>query len=401
MNIVSKVKAFIAHPFFKNPKTLSYLWLLVLPLVASVKYVYISPNNYIIFRQVFWHTIHKLPLYIPYSSEYYDLNHYGVLFSAVIAPFALPPVWPGLLLWLAALSALLYFAVKNLPRANYLFIYWFCANELLTALFMQQFNVAIVACILLSFLFIEKEKDLWAAFFILLGTFVKLYSIVGLAFFFFSKHKVKFIISLAGWSVVFFILPMLYTSPHYVISQYIAWASDLSAKNQQNMFSQGTNVSLLGIVRKISGIATYSDSYLIGAGILLFMLPYLRFKQYAHLAFRYFILASSLLFVVLFSSGSESSGYITALVGVAIWYTAAPWKRSKWDVALMVFVFVVSSLSPTDIFPRYFRNVWIIPYALKALPCVLVWFKLTYELCTRDFSSSKIIAENDTAKQIA
>ncbi len=330
-----------------------------------------------------------------------SFDHYGVFFSTVIAAFAWPPVWFGLLFWLIGLSTFLYFAVKNLPRANYLFIYWFCANELLTALFMQQFNVAIVACILFSFLFIEKEKDIWATFFIMFGTFVKLYSIAGLAFFFFSKHKPKFIISLVGWSVVFFILPMLIASPGYVIEQYGAWITDLLAKNDLNMFGSGTNISLLGMVRKISGIATYSDAYLIGPGILLFMLPYLRFKQYVHLAFRYFILASTLLFVVLFSTGSESSGYIIALVGVAIWYTAALWKRNKWDVILLIFVFAVTSLSPTDIFPRVIRKTLIQPYALKALPCVLVWLKSCYEICTRDFSESKLDVDNETTKRIS
>ena len=47
---------------------------------------------------------------------------------------------------------------------------------------MQQFNIAVAAMILSSFFLIEKEKDGWAAFFIVLGTLVKLYGIVGLAF---------------------------------------------------------------------------------------------------------------------------------------------------------------------------------------------------------------------------
>ena len=53
------------------------------------------------------------------------------------------------------------------------------------------------------------------------------------------------------------------------------------------MFSTGQNVSLLGIVRKISGLATYSDLYLIIPGIILFVLPYFRFSQYRNLNFRY------------------------------------------------------------------------------------------------------------------
>ena len=64
------------------------------------------------------------------------------------------------------------------------------------------------------------------------------------------------------------------------------------------------------------------------------------------MAFRQTLLASVLMFVVLFSTGSESSGYIIPFVGVVIWYTAAPWQRTGWDVALLVFVFILSSLSP-------------------------------------------------------
>jgi len=397
MYTLSSLKKKIAPYFLDDSKILRYLWLLILPVAAMTK----SSNNFMIFRQVFWHTIHQLPLYTAYPAEYADVNHYGIFFSTIVAPFALPPVWLGMLLWLIALSALLYIAIRNLPQANTLFIYWFCANELLTALYLQQFNIAIAASLLFSFIFIEKEKDVWAAFFIMLGTFVKLYSIAGLAFFFFSKHKTKFTISLAGWSVVFFVLPMLISSPDYVLGQYTDWLRVLSEKNQENMFALHQNISLLGMVRKISGIATYSDLWLIGPGIVLFLLPYLRFKQYANLAFRYFILASALLFIVLFSTGSESSGYITALIGVCIWYTAAPWKRNKWDLALVIFVFIITSLSPTDIFPHFIRKTLIKPYALKALPCVMVWLQICYELCTRDFSESNSDKEKATTKEIA
>ncbi len=397
MYTLSSLKKKIAPYFLDDSKILRYLWLLILPVAAMTK----SSNNFMIFRQVFWHTIHQLPLYTAYPAEYADVNHYGIFFSTIVAPFALPPVWLGMLLWLIALSALLYIAIRNLPQANTLFIYWFCANELLTALYLQQFNIAIAASLLFSFIFIEKEKDVWAAFFIMLGTFVKLYSIAGLAFFFFSKHKTKFTISLAGWSVVFFVLPMLLSSPDYVLGQYTDWLRVLSEKNQENMFALHQNISLLGMVRKISGIATYSDLWLIGPGIVLFLLPYLRFKQYANLAFRYFILASALLFIVLFSTGSESSGYITALIGVCIWYTAAPWKRNKWDLALVIFVFIITSLSPTDIFPHFIRKALIKPYALKALPCVMVWLQICYELCTRDFSESNSDKEKATTKEIA
>ena len=144
------------------------------------------------------------------------------------------------------------------------------------------------------------------------------------------------------------------------------------------------------MVHRTTGLA-FSDLWLIVPGLLLFAIPYLRLSQYRYVAFRQTLLASVLMFVVLFSTGSESSGYIIAFVGVVIWYTAAPWKRTGWDVALMVFVFILSSLSPSDLFPAYLRKEWVQPYALKALPVTLVWLKLYYEMYTRNYGSQKIV----------
>ena len=182
---------------------------------------------------------------------------------------------------------------------------------------------------------------------------------------------------------------MLISSPEYVLGQYVEWYERLAAKNGENTFALMQNISLLGMIRKISGSAAYSDLWVILPGLALFGLPYLRFSQYRHLAFRYGILSSVLLFVVLFSTGSESSTYIIPFAGIALWYVTCPWKRTGWDVALMVFAFVLSSLSPSDLFPRSLREVYVLPYALKALPPTLIWLRLSYELLTRDYAPSE------------
>lgn len=74
-------------------------------------------NNFRIFRSVFWHTVHKSPLYAEYPAEHFDVNHYGVLFSALIAPFAVLPVLPGVLLWMLANVWMLFYAVRQLNIA--------------------------------------------------------------------------------------------------------------------------------------------------------------------------------------------------------------------------------------------------------------------------------------------
>ena len=369
-----------------DPRTLLWVWMII-AVTGMTRFGHGRENNFLIFKYEFWHVVHQLPLYIHYPAEYFDLNHYGPTFAMVIAPFAVPPTWLGMLLWLIALTLFLYVAIRHNVFTTYqqVFVYWFCAHEMLNGIQMQQFNIAIAAIIVLTYYCIEREKDFWAAFFIMLGTFVKIYGIVGLAFFLFSKHKGKFVGSLILWAVIMFVAPMVISSPEYIIGQYHDWYVSIVEKNADNMFSHGTNISLLGVVRKISGCATYSDLWLIIPGLIAFAAPYLRFKQYANDAFRQTLLASVLMFTVLFSTGSENSTYIIAVVGVAIWYTAAPWQRSKWDVALMVYVFICCTMAHSDLMPRFVREEYMKPYGLKALPVIFVWFKLCYEIITKDY----------------
>ena len=391
LRLCAKVQTFFRKPFFTQPRTLFGLWTFLAVIAGITKIVPHRHNNFLIFRGVFWHTLQKLSLYDFYPKEYNDHNHYGPIFSLLIAPFAVVPDALGLLGWLVVLALGMYYAVRRLPleEGRQIFLYWFCAHELLTALQMQQFNIAIAAIIVGSFAAIEKGREVTAAFLIVLGTFVKLYGVVGLAFFFFVKRKPRFILALIGWSVVCFVAPMLISSPEYVLGQYVEWYERLAAKNGENTFALMQNISLLGMIRKISGSAAYSDLWVILPGLALFGLPYLRFSQYRHLAFRYGILSSVLLFVVLFSTGSESSTYIIPFAGIALWYVTSPWKRTGWDVALMIFAFVLSSLSPSDLFPRSLREAYVLPYALKALPPTLIWLRLSYELLTRDYAPSE------------
>ena len=380
-----KVAQLLSKPFFHDYRTILVMWI-VMCLILAITKSYNSDGNYRIFIGVWYHTIEQLPLFDHYPLEYDDMNHYG--------PFFALTRYAGMFFWMLFLCMFLYVSIRKSDFTKYqqLFLFWFCSHELLNALFLQQYNVAITAGVLLTFTMIERRQDFWAAFFIMLGTMIKLYGIVGLAFFFFSKNKTKLLLSCLFWGVVMFVAPMAVASPEYIISQYYEWYVALVEKNADNinvlngnMADLSTNISLLGMVRRTTQILTYSDLWLIIPGIIAFCIPYLRISQYKHVAFRQTLLASVLMFTVLFSTGSENSTYIIAFAGVALWYASAPWQRSKWDIALMVVVFIISSLSPGDLFPKVIYREVIQPYALKALPVTIVWFKLCYEMYTRDY----------------
>ncbi|MGQ7854328.1 glycosyltransferase family 87 protein [Pedobacter sp. WC2501] len=368
---------------------------LILALVAGFKqYHHHSYNNYLVFKYVYWHTIDLQNLYNNYP-EYQDSNHYGPIFSIFIAPFALLPDGLGCILWNIANVAILLWGIYSLPIAlnKRSIIAWICAHEALTALFSFQFNIALTGLILLSFSYLIKKKEVQSAFFIAFGTLVKLYGIVGLAFFFFTKNKLKFVLGCLIAFLVLFALPMAISSPGFVIQSYADWYHSLAHKNDLNAsLTSFQDISVMGMARRISRNVNLPNMPFLLGGLLLFALPYLRISQYKHLAFRLMLLASTLIFTVIFSSGSESPTYIIAFAGVAIWFIVQKSPRSKWAIGLFVFAFCLTSLSPSDLFPRAVKE-FIRLYSLKALPCMIVWFTIIYQMMKEDFESYSLTAK--------
>jgi len=389
-SINKKITSFLNLSFFNNRIIIISLWLLIALLSVLIKLDINDINNYKIFKNVFFHTIDKLPLYKEYPLEYFDHNHYGPIFSLVIAPFAMFPDYIGIPLWSLFNAGVLAWAITQLPlKATQInAILWICLHELLTTLLGLQFNPLMTAIIILSFVYINKAKDFWSAFFIVLGVFVKLYGIVGLAFFFFSKNKIKFILSLIFWSIVMFCLPMLLSSPEYIIQTYKEWFERLVEKNNENAgLNSYQDISLMGIVRRFFQNSSLSNLPFLIGGVFLFGLQYLRIKEYKEVSYRLMLLASVLIFTVIFSSGSESPTYIIAFVGVAIWFVIQPKPISKFYIALFIFALTLTSLSPSDLIPKYLKDNFIRPYALKALPCVLIWFAIVYEMLRNKFKN--------------
>ncbi|QIG88362.1 DUF2029 domain-containing protein [Chryseobacterium sp. POL2] len=383
--------------FISNPRYIGIIYIVISAVSALAKYnrgpgAY---NNYLIFKNVFFNTLQQRNLYAYYPDLYFDCNHYGILFSALIAPFAIMPDWLGIILWNVANTLVFLFAIKNLPFSskNKAFFAWLCLQEFITAAVSLQFNIALTGLLILSATYIYKQKEIKSALAIAIGIFVKIYGIVGFSAFFFIKNKIKFILALAVFCVLFFIIPMLYSSTHFGIQSYVDWYTELVLKNNKNqVLGNYQDISLMGFVRRVLQDASISNLSFLMFGLPLFALPYIRISQYKHLAFKLLILSSTLLFTVLFSSGSESPTYIIAVAGVMIWFLIQKNKKTL-DIALLVFVIVLTCFSSSDLFPKFVKENYIIKYSLKSLPCSIVWLRIIYELMTRNFETDyKVIA---------
>lgn len=379
--------------FIHNKKLIIGLWCAVI-LLVSIKHNFTSTrhNNYLIFKYTYLHAITGETLYWPHPGEYLDKNHYGPLFSLLFAPFAVLPDPLGELLFVGLSVLFLLWAIYALPlvewQKNVMLL--ICINELLTAGFNIQFNISIAAIVLSTYILAIRGKELWAPLPMLVGTFVKLYGVVALAFFFFVKNKFKFIMGCIIWSVVLFIAPMILSSPEYVISMYAEWLKALVNKNTQNIsLTSHQDYSVMGFFRRTLGDSSIPNLPFLIAGVILFALPYLRISHYKNRAFQLLIVASTLMFPVLFSSASEGSTYIIVFVGIALWFVIQP-KPYKWyHWAFLGGVIFFASLNSTDVYPYAFRD-FLRLHAFKAVPCTLVWIRIIYELVTKDFSNYEV-----------
>lgn len=375
--------------FASNPKYIYGIYLVVSVVSALSKY-FRGPqacNNYYIFKNVFLNSLKQRNLFLEYPDLFFDCNHYGVFFGVIIAPFAFLPDWLGMPLWNLANAAVLVFAFSKLPisEAKKSFLAWLCLQEFITAAVSLQFNVALTGLLILSAVFIYEKKETKSAIAILIGFFVKLYGIAGLSSFFFIKNKSKFILSFILIGILFLILPMMYSSCHFGLQCYADWFHSLTEKNMSNqVLGNRQDYSLMGIVRRVLGKADISNFVFLIPGVLVFALPYLRIKQYKFLPFQLLILVSTLLFIVLFSSSSESPTYIIAVSGVMIWFIIQK-DRTPFVWFLLVFVMILTCFSFSDIFPKYVKENYIVKYSLKALPCCFVWFRVIFELLTKNF----------------
>src|SRR5476651_766228 len=72
-------------------------------------------NNYFVYKYNFINVIHQHNLYTHQPAYYFDLNHYGPVFSLIIAPFALLPDSVGVVLWVMFNCWILLKAIQLLP----------------------------------------------------------------------------------------------------------------------------------------------------------------------------------------------------------------------------------------------------------------------------------------------
>ncbi len=346
-------------------------------------------NNFIIFKQSFFHLQNHTNLYALYVNEYWDHYYYSPSFAALIAPFSFLPSFMAPYAWGFFDAGILYYAIKQLPIAPKYqnFILLLSANEMMNAASNLQSNGIMAATLILAFVYLLKQKETKASVFILVGFFIKLYSIAGLAFFFFSNHKKRFIVGFLFWLLVIVLLPLIFTSPNFLIQCYRDWMTALSLKSNfdvtVSMHQNMVDITLQGMVKRILNLPTLSKWIFIIPGLIVFGAQYLFYQYFTHPIYRLYLLCSVLLFIIVFNTGTESPTFIIGVPAICLWYVLQ--EKTKWTATIFIVSIFFSSFSYSDIFTPWLRTHIMMPYALKVLGCFIVWVTIAVQIFTKQF----------------
>jgi len=371
--------------FYQDNRFVLFLWVLITLIFVIDSWVTHRYNNYLIFENTFRNLLHERSLYTHYPAYHDDTNHYGPVFSVLIAPFAMLHNWVGLLLWNLFNCFLLFKAIQTLPLSEEkkVVIGYIAIPCLIESMLNQQFNAGAGALMILSYTLLNKDKGIWSALCIVLGTFIKLYGIVGLVFFFFAKKKPQFILWLIMWSLIIFLLPMLFASPDFVASSYVDWKNSLVGKNMLNVLGEGIDISIMGFFRQLLDEPEIPNFLFLALGSLVFMLPFKRIVNFEKQKFQLMILSSVMLFPVLFSTGAEDCTFIISVVGVGIWYVKENNKAMK-RVLLPVLLFITCNF-PLLLFPAFAKS-HPLSLAIISFPYFLVWLRIIYNATKSRFA---------------
>jgi hypothetical protein len=330
-------------------------------------------NNW---RMAYWsfhHLVSGADLYAAYPDKYYDLYQYSPTFALLMAPFAMLPMWLGLLLFNSVNIAVYYYGVRRLlPERLGLIALLILYFEVVRTTQNTEINTLITGLIILTFLWLERGRVLAPAAAIATGFVIKIFPLAAGALALPHRWRWRFGLALAGALLLALLAPLLVTPASMLMHQYQWWA-ELEQHYGRTLRIESL-MALLTLV--IPGSWPNWPVQLAGTAVLL--LPYwVRRADWGDPGFRRAMLYLLLLYLILFNHQAESPTFIIAMTGVTAWYLTGP--RRPLHHVLMALSWILVSLFSV-ILPARALNVCCRPWHYKTIPILLVWLVMLWEL---------------------
>lgn len=358
------------------------LWLAAV-IIVSLQAGAQHNNNFEIFRTAWGNLLAGRDLYGA-NPSHHDFFKYSPTFALLFGPFAVVPFTLGMLMWNAANAAALYWGLGRVlePRpalAARAIVFLDTVGSMQNA----QSNALAAGLMILAFGLLYARQEMRAAVAIAIGAAIKIFPLAAAVFAIFRPYRVpRFAMIGAGVATASILAPLLVLSPTELLEQYRSWGAISSADASLRGYSVMEQIHLW------TG-ANWPNwpVQLVGLGVL--MAPLARISRWGVERFRLLVLASLLMFCVLFNHKAESPTFVVGAAGVAIWLVTAQRDRLAWT-AFAVFL-VGTVLSASELMPELLQENFFEPYRFKTVPLLLIWI----------LTQSALWTESSTPRQSA
>lgn len=348
--------------------------------------LYTHYNNYIIFKNSFFHWVESKNLYVSYPSEQYDLFKYSPFFAMIFGVLAILPNALGLAFWNLTNVMVLVLAVRKIPFDNNkknLIYGILLLQETITATINSQSNALIAGLLILGWLALEKGNWWKAALFIGFTVFIKLFGLLFFLLFLLYPKWWRGILPALTVCLAMLLIPAVAGGFDTLWMQYKGYLSLLA--NDHGTF---VKYSVMGWLTSWFDFSPSKNAIVfsgllvqLGITIILFVRQKTSFHQRAMLA------GSWMVWMVIFNHMAESATFVIAVAGVLIWYFYS--GQPKWlRIVLLVLVMAFTCFGPSDIYPPELRQKIVVDWQLKVFPCIVVWFVALVELIRNNISFS-------------
>jgi len=254
----------------------------------------------------------------------------------------------------------------------------FLLAEGVTSLLNSQSNGLVLGLLMMSIGAFQREKTGKVVFLILASGFIKIFGwIFFLMFLIRPKSIPKAMLYGVFYSLVLMAIPLLFVSRDYLISEYSWWFVLLGQDSNTYL-----KLSFMGWLQSWFGFVPPKNMLLFIALLLQIIPLWWRIKRESSARsitnFSLLYGSSLLVWVVLFNHMSESATYIIAIGGIALFFSADDNPIDRRTILILLMVFLLTILGPTDIYPRAIRY-WIVETAqLKAFPVLVAYLLMWY-----------------------
>jgi hypothetical protein len=341
--------------------------------VGSVACTLRRCNNLLIFRASVGKLLEGRDLYALDPAQHLDFYKYSPTFPLLFAPLAALPFWAMTLLWNVANGLALIAAVRlalpgrRLVGARFIA----CVGYVLTVDGSEN-NALIAALVLAAFLALERGRQLAAAGSIALGTFVKLFPLAAVVLAVPHPRRGRFALLLAAALLTLALLPLLVTPPETLAEQYASWRR-LTAFDA---LVQGSSV-MFYLVNWLGYEGPNWPVQLVAAGLV--AAPLLRRGAWEDAAFRRRVLASVLLYMVLFNHRAEGPSFVLATTALAVWYALSP-RSTRRTLLVAACLTALVPVFVATVAPGWLWSHSAGPATAAVLPFAFLWLVVQAEL---------------------